>query len=150
LTTSRRQVTHRRRHHLRPGRHVDDLRLRRNLRHLNPAVTDSSWRAGCPPGGCAVHRPHRLPAHRRQPRAARDVQRPRGPRRTIPPGARDSPSGWKRSSPAFSCSSFSGFHQLEELGVMAGIAIGGVIGLEAMFAGPICGASMNPARSLAR
>lgn len=32
---------------------------------------------------------------------------------------------------------------------MAGIAIGGIIGLEALFAGPICGASMNPARSLA-
>jgi aquaporin NIP len=29
-----------------------------------------------------------------------------------------------------------------------GVAIGGTIGLEAMFAGPICGASMNPARSL--
>ena len=37
----------------------------------------------------------------------------------------------------------------KELGIMAGIAIGGVIGLEALFAGPICGASMNPARSLA-
>jgi aquaporin Z len=37
----------------------------------------------------------------------------------------------------------------KEMGMMAGIAIGGVIGLEAMFAGPICGASMNPARSLA-
>ncbi len=36
-----------------------------------------------------------------------------------------------------------------EKGVTAGIAIGAVIGLEAMFAGPICGASMNPARSLA-
>ncbi len=36
----------------------------------------------------------------------------------------------------------------KETGVMAGIAIGGVIGLEAMFAGPISGASMNPARSL--
>ena len=31
---------------------------------------------------------------------------------------------------------------------LAGVAIGGVIGLEAMFAGPICGASMNPARSI--
>ena len=31
----------------------------------------------------------------------------------------------------------------------AGVAIGGTVGLEAMFAGPICGASMNPARSLA-
>lgn len=30
----------------------------------------------------------------------------------------------------------------------AGIAIGLTVGLEAMFAGPICGASMNPARSL--
>ena len=30
----------------------------------------------------------------------------------------------------------------------AGIAIGGTVGLMAMFAGPICGASMNPARSL--
>jgi aquaporin NIP len=37
----------------------------------------------------------------------------------------------------------------EEKGVTAGIAVGAVIGLEAMFAGPICGASMNPARSLA-
>jgi aquaporin NIP len=37
----------------------------------------------------------------------------------------------------------------KEQGLFAGIAIGGVILLEAMFAGPICGASMNPARSLA-
>jgi aquaporin Z len=37
----------------------------------------------------------------------------------------------------------------KEQGLMAGIAIGGMVGLEAMFAGPICGASMNPARSLA-
>lgn len=37
----------------------------------------------------------------------------------------------------------------KEQGMFAGIAIGGVVGLEAMFAGPICGASMNPARSLA-
>jgi aquaporin Z len=37
----------------------------------------------------------------------------------------------------------------KEVGVMAGTAIGGVIALEAMFAGPICGASMNPARSFA-
>ena len=36
-----------------------------------------------------------------------------------------------------------------EKGVLAGVAIGGVIALEALFAGPISGASMNPARSLA-
>jgi aquaporin NIP len=37
----------------------------------------------------------------------------------------------------------------KERGMFAGLAIGAVVGLEAMFAGPICGASMNPARSLA-
>lgn len=36
----------------------------------------------------------------------------------------------------------------KEQGMFAGIAIGSVVLLEAMFAGPICGASMNPARSL--
>ncbi len=37
----------------------------------------------------------------------------------------------------------------KEKGITAGIAVGAVIALEAMFAGPICGASMNPFRSLA-
>ncbi len=37
----------------------------------------------------------------------------------------------------------------KETGIMAGVAIGSTVGLEAMFAGPVCGASMNPARSLA-
>ena len=37
----------------------------------------------------------------------------------------------------------------KEKGITAGIAIGAVIALEALFAGPISGASMNPARSLA-
>jgi aquaporin NIP len=36
-----------------------------------------------------------------------------------------------------------------EKGITAGIVVGSVIALEAMFAGPICGASMNPSRSLA-
>jgi aquaporin Z len=36
----------------------------------------------------------------------------------------------------------------KEKGVMAGIAIGATVALEAMFAGPVCGASMNPVRSL--
>jgi aquaporin Z len=40
-------------------------------------------------------------------------------------------------------------HGSKEQGQFAGIAIGAVVGLEAMFAGPICGASMNPARSIA-
>lgn len=37
----------------------------------------------------------------------------------------------------------------KEQGMFAGLAIGSVVLLEAMFAGPISGASMNPARSLA-
>ena len=37
----------------------------------------------------------------------------------------------------------------KEKGILAGVAIGAVIALEAMFAGPVSGASMNPARSFA-
>lgn len=37
----------------------------------------------------------------------------------------------------------------KENGLMAGIAVGSAVGLEALFAGPVSGASMNPARSLA-
>ena len=37
----------------------------------------------------------------------------------------------------------------KERGITAGIAVGSTIALEALFAGPICGASMNPARSIA-
>ena len=36
----------------------------------------------------------------------------------------------------------------KEKGIMAGVAIGGTVALEAMFGGPVSGASMNPARSL--
>jgi aquaporin NIP len=37
----------------------------------------------------------------------------------------------------------------KEKGITAGIAVGSVIAFEAMFAGPISGASMNPVRSIA-
>ena len=37
----------------------------------------------------------------------------------------------------------------KEQGMFAGLAIGSVVALEALFAGPVCGASMNPARSIA-
>ena len=36
----------------------------------------------------------------------------------------------------------------KEKGIIAGVAVGAVIALEALFGGPISGASMNPARSL--
>jgi aquaporin Z len=35
-----------------------------------------------------------------------------------------------------------------EKGMMAGVAVGGTIAVAALFAGPVSGASMNPARSL--
>lgn len=35
-----------------------------------------------------------------------------------------------------------------EKGIMAGVAIGGTVALEALMGGPVSGASMNPARSL--
>ena len=37
----------------------------------------------------------------------------------------------------------------KEKGIMAGVAVGAVIAVEALFAGPVSGASMTPARSLA-
>jgi aquaporin Z len=40
-------------------------------------------------------------------------------------------------------------HGSKEQGMFAGLAIGSVVLLEAMFAGPVTGASMNPARSIA-
>jgi aquaporin Z len=36
----------------------------------------------------------------------------------------------------------------KEKGITAGVAVGSVVGFEALFAGPISGASMNPARSI--
>jgi aquaporin Z len=36
----------------------------------------------------------------------------------------------------------------KEKGITAALAVGGVVAFEAIFAGPICGASMNPARSI--
>lgn len=40
-------------------------------------------------------------------------------------------------------------HGSKEQGMFAGLAIGSVVLMAALFAGPVCGASMNPARSLA-
>lgn len=37
----------------------------------------------------------------------------------------------------------------KEQGLLAGLTIGGVVAMEALFAGPVSGASMNPARSIA-
>ncbi|HXB46043.1 MAG TPA: aquaporin [Puia sp.] len=39
-------------------------------------------------------------------------------------------------------------HKKNQSLLVPALAIGGTVGLEALFAGPICGASMNPARSI--
>ena len=39
-------------------------------------------------------------------------------------------------------------HKKDHSLLVPALAIGGTVGLEALFAGPICGASMNPARSI--
>jgi len=37
-----------------------------------------------------------------------------------------------------------------EKGIMAGVAVGGIIAIEALIGGPATGASMNPSRSIGR
>jgi aquaporin Z len=119
--------------------------------HLNPAVTVAFWRAGRFPGVCvstyvlsqclgaltasAILRLLFL---------------------THPSLGTTQPSGpaWQSFILEFVLAWFLMFVILnvstgaKEKGITAGIAVGGVIGLEALFAGPVCGASMNPARSL--
>ena len=52
-------------------------------------------------------------------------------------------------SAALGCGNASALSVRAIVGEAAAIAIGGTVGLDAMFGGPITGASMNPARSLA-
>lgn len=120
--------------------------------HLNPAVTAGFWLARRLPGRCAV--PYLL-SQLTGAFLASGVLRAMFSNRaylgaTLPAGS-DAQSFWLEVVLTFLlmfvilCVSTGP----KEVGVMAGIAIGGVVGLEAMFAGPISGASMNPARSLA-
>jgi aquaporin Z len=120
--------------------------------HLNPAVTAGFWLARRLPGRCVV--PYLL-SQLAGAFLASGVLRAMFSNRaylgaTLPAGS-DAQSFWLEVV-------LTGLLMLvilcvstgpKEVGVMAGIAIGGVVGLEAMFAGPISGASMNPARSLA-
>jgi aquaporin Z len=119
--------------------------------HLNPAVTLGFWAARRFPGRCvAPYVASQLAGALLASIALRlmfPASRTLG--ETVPAG------GWGQSFALETvltailmfvvlCVSFGS----KEVGVMAGIAVGGVVGLEAMFAGPVCGASMNPARSL--
>ena len=120
--------------------------------HLNPAVTLGFWLAPPAPAGTVlpyiVSQLGRRAARQRV--AAADVPRPRDAR-----GHAAARAGGAVVRARSVLTALLMFVILcvstgpKEQGVMAGIAVGGVIALEAMFAGPICGASMNPARSLA-
>ena len=120
--------------------------------HLNPAVTAAFWLAGRFPGGQVV--PY-VTCQLLGALAASGVLRflfPAHPTLgiTLPAGAESQSFVLEAILTGllmFVILSVS--TGAKEKGVTAGIAIGAVIGLEAMFAGPICGASMNPARSLA-
>jgi len=120
--------------------------------HLNPAVTVGFWIAG------------RLPRRRVSPYIAAQIGgalAASGVVRLLFPGdatlGGTSPSGpplqsWAMEMLLAAMLMFvilSVSTGSREKGITAGLAIGGVVALEALFAGPVSGASMNPARSLA-
>jgi aquaporin Z len=120
--------------------------------HLNPAVTLGFWLARRLPGRCVA--PYVLSQLMGALAASLALRGMFGNRAylgaTLPAG-----SEWQSFALEAVLTAVLMFVILcvstgpKEVGIMAGIAVGGVIGFEAMFAGPICGASMNPARSLA-
>lgn len=120
--------------------------------HLNPAVTFGFWLAGRLPGRCVV--PYVLSQLAGAVTASLLLRAMFSNRAylgaTLPAG-----SEWQSFALEAVLTALLMFVILcvstgpKEVGVMAGIAVGGVIAFEALFAGPISGASMNPARSLA-
>lgn len=120
--------------------------------HLNPAVTIGFWAARRFPservlpyvlsrltGACMASALLRVlfPTH-----AALGATRPTGP--SLQSFVLEVMLTWILMLVILSVSTGS-----KEKRIMAGVAVGSVIGLEALFAGPICGASMNPVQSLA-
>lgn len=120
--------------------------------HLNPAVTFGFWCAGRLPGPDIA--PYVSSQLSGAVIASAGVRLILGPHATL--GA-TLPAGnvWQSFSLEIILTFLLMFTILsvstgaKEKGVMAGAAIGAVVGLAALFAGPVSGASMNPARSLA-
>jgi aquaporin Z len=119
--------------------------------HLNPAVTTAFWLAG------------RFPGRRVLPYAAAQcggalaaslTVRLLFPAHETLGATLPADSPWRSFVLEFLLTLFLMFVVLcvstgaKEKGITAGIAVGAVIGLEALFGGPVSGASMNPARSL--
>lgn len=120
--------------------------------HLNPAVTIAFWRSGRYPGREVL--PY-IVAQLAGALAASAVMRAMFPAHPTL-GATLISDGWAQSFVMeFILTAVLMFVILsvstgaKEKGITAAIAIGGTVMLEAMFAGPVCGASMNPARSIA-
>jgi aquaporin NIP len=120
--------------------------------HLNPAVTAGFWLAGRLPARCVA--PYVL-CQTAGAMLASLLLRSMFANRAYLGATLPSGSDWQSFALEAVLTAVLMFVILcvstgpKEVGVMAGIAVGGVIGFEAMFAGPISGASMNPARSLA-
>ena len=123
--------------------------------HLNPAVTVAfalagrlAWRDVVPYSlaqcGGAIVASAALLALLGEPSAA-GVTRPNRGIGVGPPGA-------LATEAAMTCGLMTTILAVatgpKEKGLLAGLSIGGVVAIEAMAFGPVCGASMNPARSL--
>ncbi len=120
--------------------------------HFNPAVTLGFWAARRMPGREV---PFYLASQSAGALLASAVLKLMFPDNTMLGGTQPSGSALQSLAMEFILTAMLMFVILnvstgaKEKGLMAGVAIGGVITLEALFAGPICGASMNPVRSLA-
>jgi aquaporin NIP len=120
--------------------------------HLNPAVTTAFWRAGRFPGRLIA--PY-ITSQCLGALAASGLLRFLFPSHTTLGATLPAGSEMQSFVLEFVLTFFLMFVVLNvstgarEKGITAGMAVGSVIALEALFAGPICGASMNPARSLA-
>ena len=138
---------------LRPRDHGHGLRHRASLGGAHQSGGHDRLLADPPlprPRGAGLHRRPMRRSDRRGPAAARRLARPTGPTRchrpTIGVG---SALVYEAVLTAFLMFVIMAVAtDTRAVGAAAAIAIGGTVGLDALFGGPVTGASMNPARSL--
>ena len=119
--------------------------------HFNPAVSLAFWRAGRLPGRDAARYAAAQCAGALAAAAALRLLFPEHATlgATIPAGSMLQSFGLEAILSFLLIMVILGVaHGAREQGLMAGVAVGGTVALEAMFGGPVSGASMNPARSL--
>ena len=120
--------------------------------HLNPAVTAAFLVTRHLPA-CGRHRlparPARRGARRRRPASAIWPNQPAALGTTLPTVGVGSALAYEAVLTAFLMFVIMAVAtDTRAVGAGAAIAIGGTVGLDALFGGPITGASMNPARSV--